>query len=186
METQHVDDGVLDIVGGHPDGAVLDIGMAAFVTRDLDPERLLLILLGERDDAARKRRREEQGAAGVRRGLEDEFHILAETEIEHFIGLVEHDDLEFRNVETAAPQMVAQPAGRPDHDVGALGKLALLAARVHAADAGDDAAVGVFIKPSKLALDLQGELARRRDDQGQRGGGRLEPLGAVEQVLCHG
>ena len=27
----------------------------------------------------------------LRRGLEDEFHVLAKTEIEHLVGLVEHD-----------------------------------------------------------------------------------------------
>ncbi|GCC45605.1 hypothetical protein chiPu_0029900, partial [Chiloscyllium punctatum] len=186
MEAQHVDDCVLDIVGRDADGAVLDIGMAALVTRDLDPERLLLILLGKCYDAARKRRREQQGAPGVRRGFEDEFHVFAKTEIEHLVGLVEHDDAQSGDVETAAAQMVAQPAGRPDHDVGALSQLALLAARIHAADAGHDAAIGMFVKPGELALDLQGELARRRHDQRQWRAGRLEPLGVAEQIPCHG
>ena len=39
-EAQHVDDGVLDIGRGDPDGAVLDIGMAAFVAGDFDAKRL--------------------------------------------------------------------------------------------------------------------------------------------------
>ena len=140
--------------------------MAAFVARDLDAKRLLLILLRQRDDAARQGRREQQRAAGVRRSLEDEFHILAKTQIEHFVGLVEHDSLQFRDVETAAPQVIAQPSRRADHNVSALGKLALFAARIHAADAGDDAPIRILIKPCKFAMDLQGEFARWRDDQG--------------------
>ena len=36
------------------------------------------------------------------------------------------------------------------------------------------------------ALDLQGELARRRHDQRQWRAGRLEPLGVAEQIPCHG
>ena len=44
-------------------------------------------------------------AAGV--VFEDEFHVLAKAQIEHFVGLVEHDGLQFRDVETAAPQVVA-------------------------------------------------------------------------------
>ena len=75
----------------------------------------------------------------VRRGLQDEFEILAKAEIEHLVGLVEHHRLQFRDVEPAASQMIAQPARRADDDMRARGQLALLAARVHAADAGDDA-----------------------------------------------
>ena len=105
-----------------------------------------------------KRRREQQRAAGVRRGLEDEFHILAKTEIEHLVGLVEHDGLQFRNVETAAPQMIAQPPRRADHDVRAGGQFALLAARIHAADAGNHARIGVLIEPGEFAMDLQARV----------------------------
>ena len=172
-------------LGGDSDGAVLDIGMTAFVARDLDPKGLLLILLCQRNDATRKSRREQQRAARVRRGLEDEFHILAKTEIEHFIGLVEDDSLQFRDVEMAAPQVIAQSAGRPDHDVGARRKLALFAARIHAADAGDDVPIRMLIKPCEFAMDLQGKFTRWRDDQGKRCGGPLEPLGAVQKILCN-
>ena len=122
----------------------------------------------------------------VRRGLEDEFHILAKTEIEHFVGLVEHDGLQFRDVETAAPQMIAQPPRRADHDVSARGELALFAARVHAADAGNHARIRILIEPCEFAMDLQGEFARRRDDQGQRRGRPLEPLGIAQKILCDG
>src|SRR6266702_803384 len=152
-EPQDIDDRMLDITGSNPDGTVLDIGVTAFVTRDLDAKCLLLILLGQRDDAARKRRREQQGAARVRRGLEDELHVLAKAEIEHLIGLVEDDDLQFGDIETVAAQMIAQSAGRADNDVSARRKLALLAARVHAADAGDDASVRMLIQPGEFATN---------------------------------
>ena len=185
-KAQHVDDGVLDVAGGDPDGAVLDIGMAAFVACDLDAKGLLLILLGQRDDAARQRCREQQRAAAVGRGLEDEFHILAKTEIEHLVGLVEHDGFQFRDVETAAPQMIAQPSRRADHDMRAGGKLALFAARVHAADAGNHTRTGILIEPGEFAVHLQGEFARRRDDQGQRRGGPFEPRGVAEQIFRDG
>ena len=80
--------------------------------------------------------------------------------------------------------MIAQPAGRADHDMGARGQLALFGARIHAADAGDHARIGILIEPGEFALHLQGQLAGRRDDQGKRRGGPLEPLGAAEQVFC--
>ena len=40
--------------------------------------------------------------------------------------------------------------------------------RIHAADAGHDSRAGKMIEPCQLALDLQRQFARRRDDQGQR------------------
>ncbi|MGY4596418.1 hypothetical protein ACVWXL_004164 [Bradyrhizobium sp. GM22.5] len=177
---------MLGITGRDPDRAVLDIGVTAFVAGDLDPERPLLILLGQRDDTARERRREHQGAARVRRGLEDELHVLAKAEIEHLVGLVEHDHLQFRDIETAASQMIAQPAGRADDDMSAGRKLALLAPGVHAADAGDDAPARMLVQPGQLAMDLQGKLAGRRHDQGKRCTRPLEPLGVAQQVLGHG
>ena len=79
--------------------------------------------------------------------------------------------------------MIAQPARRADHDVRAGGQFALLTARVHAADAGNHARVRMLIEPGEFAMDLQRQFARRRDDQRQRGGGALEPLGAIQQVV---
>ncbi len=176
---------MLDVAGRDPDGAVVDVGMAALVARDLDPERILLVLLGQCDDAARKRRREQQRAARLGRRFEDELHILAKAEIEHLIGLVEHDGFEFRCVEVAAAQMIAQPAGRSDDDVGARRQLTLLAPRIHAADAGDDAPLRMLIKPGQFAVDLQGKLTRRRHDQGQRRTGPLEPFGLAQNITGH-
>ena len=158
--------------------------MAALVARDFDAQGMLLILLRQRDDAARQRRREQQRAAFFRRGLEDEFQVLAKTQVEHLVGLVEHDRLQFRDIEPAAPQMVAQPSGRADHDVGARGELALLAARIHAADAGNHARIGILVEPGEFAMHLHRQFARRRDDQRQGRGGPPEPLGTAQQIFA--
>ena len=182
-KSQHVDDRMLDIAGGDPDGAVFDIGMTAFITPDLDAKSLVLKLLGQGYDPARQGCRKQQRAARLRRGLEDEFHVLAKTEIEHLVGLVQHDSLQFRNVEPATPQMVAQPSRRADHDMSAGGKLALLAARIHAADAGNHPRIGILIEPCEFALHLQGQFARRRDDQGKRCRSPGEPLGMPKNIL---
>ncbi len=58
-ESQHVDDRVLDIAAGNPDGAVFDIGMTTLVTGDLDAKSLVLKLPGQGDDPARQGRREQ-------------------------------------------------------------------------------------------------------------------------------
>ena len=174
---------MLDIAGRDPDRAVLDVGMAAFVALDFNAERPLLIFFCQGHDAARQGRREQQRAAGFRRGFEDELHVLAKAEIEHLVGLVEHDRLQLPDVEAAAPQMIAEPAGRADHDVGARGEFALLAARIHAADAGDDARIGMAVKPGEFAVNLQRKLAGRRHDQRQRCAGLFKPLGIAKQIF---
>ncbi len=79
--------------------------------------------------------------------------------------------------------MIAETAGRADDDVGARGKLALLAARIHAADAGDDPPARIPIEPGQFALDLKREFAGRRHDQGKRRTGLPEPLGIIEEIF---
>ncbi len=61
--------------------------------------------------------------------------------------------------------MIAQTSGRSHDNMGALRQFAAFEARVHAADASDDLRTGMFIKPTKFALDLQREFARRRHDE---------------------
>ena len=82
--------------------------------------------------------------------------------------------------------MVAQAARRADDDMGALVEQGGLAARVHAADAGDDAGIGVLVEPSKLTLHLQRQFARRRDDQRERLAGAAEGLRLAEQGRTDG
>ncbi len=70
--------------------------------------------------------------------------------------------------------------------MGACGKLALFAARIHAADAGNDARIGILIEPRQFALHLQGKFPRWRDDQGEGCCSPLEPLGTIKKLFCDG
>ena len=88
------------------------------------------------------------------------------------------------NVERAAPQVIAQAVRACRRRYGRRWPSSRCSrARIHAADAGDDPRAGMAIEPVKLALDLQGEFARRRDDQRQRRCRPLEALGLAEQVV---
>jgi hypothetical protein len=82
----------------------------------------------------------------------------------------------------AALQVVAQTPRRPDHDVRAPGEPALLAADVHAADAGDHPRAGVRVEPRQLTLHLERQFARRRHDEPERRPGRVEAPGIAAQV----
>ena len=83
--------------------------------------------------------------------------------------------------------MVAQAAGGADDDVHALVEGAALHHRVHAADAGGDAAAGLGVEPGQFGLHLQREFASGGDDQGQGCAGLGQPLGALgHEIGGHG
>ena len=177
---------MLDFVGGDPERAVLDVAMRLVLDQRVDAVCVALIAPRQGDDVLRQGRGEQEGAAILRRGVENEFQVLAETEIEHLVGLVEHDDAHLRGVEAPALQMVAQAARRADHDVAAIGQRPLLPAHIHAADAGDDPGTRRAIEPDQLPVDLEGKLAGRGDDERQGLAGGIEAFGVAEQGGGHG
>ena len=79
--------------------------------------------------------------------------------------------------------MVAQAPRRTNDDVCAGNQLTRFRARVHAADAGDDARAGFGVEPLQFPLHLHGEFTRRRDDQRQRLGSTAEFFIIAEQRL---
>ena len=172
---------MLGILRRDADRAIINVGMAAFVARDIDAKCIALKLLGEIDDAARQCRREQQRAAGIRRGLEDDLHVLAKAEIEHLVGFVEHYGLKTRHVETSTAKMVAQASGRTDDDMRTICEFAHFLARVHAADAGDDARASLPIEPAQFAMHLQGQFAGRCHDQRQRRAAAWQSFRIAEQ-----
>jgi len=104
----------------------------------------------------------------LRRGVENEFEIFAETEIEHLVRLVQYNRLEVGDLEPTAFQMIAQAPRRTHDDMRALRELARLATRIHAADTGDDPRIREGIEPLKFAMNLKRQLACRRNDESQR------------------
>ncbi len=145
-EAQDVDHRVLGLVGGDQHGAVLDVAVRHVLHR-VDAHRVLLVGARQVDDVLGQGGGEQQGAALGRGGVEDELQVLAEAEVEHLVGLVEHDGAQGRGVEIAALQMVAQAPRGGDDDMGAALQHPLLAARVHAADADGDAGLGRRVEP---------------------------------------
>ena len=178
---QHVDDRVFPVVSGNGKGPVLDIDMLFLLGGGADPHRVPLVAFGQGGDGARHGGGKQQGAAVGRRRLQDEFQIVAETQVEHFIGFVQDHRPEPGHVQRAAFDVIAQPSRRADHDMGAALQGPALVAHVHAANTRGDGGAGHFVQPFQLALDLQGQLAGRRHGQRQRGAGGGEAVGAVEQ-----
>jgi len=52
-------EGLLDVLRGDANGAVIDVGVTTLAVGDFDAESVLLIILRQRDDAARESRGEQ-------------------------------------------------------------------------------------------------------------------------------
>ena len=77
---------------------------------------------GEFGDGARHRRREHQ-CLPVRRKLGDDFaDIVNEAHVEHAIGFIQDETLDFAEAKRIAFDQIEEPAGRGDQDVDAVGK----------------------------------------------------------------
>lgn len=180
-EAQQIDDGGFLPVMRDLDGAVFDVRMAAHFACDVDAERVPLIIPGEVHDGFRKRRRKQQRAPCLRRLLQNELQVLAKAHVEHFVGFVEDDGAYGAGLQCAPLQVIAQTPRRAHHDMDAVGELAPLARRIHAANQSDYPRAGLAVKPRELALNLDREFSRWRDDQRQRLTRRPQRVGAFQQ-----
>ena len=101
----------------------------------------------------------------VRQDREDLADVADEAHVEHPVGLVEDEDLDPRQVDRPLAEVVEQPAGRRDDDLGAGAQRADLRVEADAAvDRGRADGVLRAVGPDAL-LDLERELAGRREDE---------------------
>ena len=107
--------------------------------------------------------------SGRRQAPHDVADVGDEAEVEHAVRLVEHQHLHRGEVEHALLVEVDQAARRADQDVDALLEIAALLLVVHAAEGEAELQAGVLAEDLRVVVDLHRELARRRDDQRERG-----------------
>ena len=122
---------------------------------DIDPHRVAQQGFGELADLRRHGRREQRRLPFRRQGRDDPADVADEAEIEHAVGLVEHEVADLVQLQLAGGHQVADPAGRADHDVGARPHPLHLHEAADAAEDGDDAAASVAAEPVQAFLDLQ-------------------------------
>ena len=84
-----------------------------------DVRRLVHEGAGQRDDRVRHRGREQHRLPNLGDLAQDAFDVGQEAEVEHLVGLVEHQDGDAAQLQMALLGQVEQPAWRADHDVGA-------------------------------------------------------------------
>ncbi len=147
------------------------------------------VLVGQLEHAIAQRRREQHALALLarRHASQQEADVLDEAEVEHAVGLVDHDGLDRAERHHVLLEVVDQAARRRDHDVAAgLEQLALLVV-VDAAVDQRRAQTGVAADVAEVLVDLDRQLARRREDHRARfavlalGDGR-----ARQQAVHHG
>ena len=99
---------------------------------------------------------------------DDPPDVGPEAHVHHAVRFVEHERVELVEGDRLAAHVIHQPAGRGDDDVDAGFQRALLRTHVDAAVDGDAGDVGVIDEALDVVFDLDGELARRREDEHAR------------------
>ena len=134
--------------------------------RDLDQHRRVQQAVGERLDLVAEGGGEEQALLLLRQHREHLLDVVDEAHVEHAVGFVEDEDLDVREVERALAVVVEQAPRRGDEDVDAAAQLVDLRLHADAAEHHHAGELGVLAVGAHAFLDLRGELARRRQDQG--------------------
>ena len=119
-----------------------------------------------------------------RQGGDDPANIANEAEVQHAVGLVQHEVADLVQFQLAGGHQVADAAGRADHDVGASPHPLHLHEAADAAENRNDATRHPIAEPVQTRFDLQCQFAGRRQDEGARGVTmRLRRIGC--EVLQH-
>ena len=134
----------------------------------LDRVGLVEQRVGEAADLARHGGREEQVLATRRELGQDPLDVGQEAHVEHVVRLVEDQDLDAVELGVPLAHQVEQATGAGHDDLGPSAQPLDLGVLVHAPEDRDRAHARVLGEGLELAVDLDGELARGREDQGAR------------------
>ena len=144
-----------------------------------DVGRLGHVAAGQGDDRARHGGREEHGLPRVGRQREHPLDVGQEAQVEHLVGLVQHDGPDVAELQVALLGQVEQPARGADDDLDALAQRLDLRLVGPAAVDGEHPDAALVAGGLEVARHLDGELAGRHDDERLRLAGgrqRVEPL----------
>jgi hypothetical protein len=156
---------------------LVDLGRILRVRLDPDPFRVPGIPSDQLLDRAGHRRREEEELPPVRGGLQDVLDVVAESHVEHPVGLVQDDQPERVQLEGAALHVVHHPPGRADDDLHPrLQGPELPVVGLAAVDGHDMEAALEEQELAGLLGDLHRKLAGWAEDQA---------LHLVHHRLCH-
>ena len=147
--------------------------------RHLRPHRLVQHIGGQRSDLLGQRRRKEQGLPFFGQGPNDAAHVVDKAHIEHAVGLVEDQDFDLVELDVALAHQIEQAARGRDQDIGFFAQRTNLRAGRHPAQNHRPLERQIAAVGAKTLLDLQRQLARRRQHQGAN----LPPALALAEQL---
>ena len=101
----------------------------------------------------------------VAHALQDALHVVDKAHVQHAVGLVEHEQLDVLQIDIALSAQVVEAAGRGDEHIDARAQRFRLVVLRHAAVDERAADVGILRIGDKALIDLNGQLARRREDE---------------------
>ena len=149
------------------DVGLFHLGRLAGDGVDAQPGRIPAEALDEVLDRPRHRGREAQHLAGGGRGGQNPLDVVAEAHIEHPVGLVEHHHPEGVETEGATGEVVEDPPGRSDHDLGSgLQGPELPVVTLPAVDRNLADSPAEERQPARLLGHLHRQFPRRAQDQG--------------------
>ncbi|RMV19309.1 hypothetical protein ALP17_05437 [Pseudomonas savastanoi] len=100
--------------------SLLDRGNGLGLGLDLDVLRIAQMALGDGTDRLWQRCREQYGLAGFRHGLEDDFKVVHEAQLEHFVRFIENQMVHGCQDFLVTTQVVAETARGGDNDLCAV------------------------------------------------------------------
>ena len=103
----------------HPPVALADVRRGGGLGLDGDFDRVLQVALRDAADHRRHGRREQRDLAVRRRRLEHLLDVVDEAHAQHFVGFVQHQELQLGQVQRALVQVIDDAARGADHDVHA-------------------------------------------------------------------
>ncbi len=169
---EQVDEGLVALLGEDDVGDVGDVRVALAGAGGGGDDGVPLAAVGEALHLAGEGGREEEGAAVLRGLIEDGLELVAEAQVEHLVGLVQHHHAEPGGIDGLAPQVIEEPPRRPDDDQRALAQGRELADVVGPAGHAGDVDLEGGVEPAELARDLGGQLAGGGHHQDEGTGGR--------------
>ena len=169
---------VLGVVG--PEQHLLDVGVLFLRAVDLHPLHGGAVVVhhahGQLLDARREGGAEHHGLLALAGQLVDFSQVVREAQVQHAVGLVDHQELHLVQLELHGALQVQQAAGGGHHQVGVLqlGDLQLVGNAAH--HVGHAQAAAMAHQVDGVVGHLLGQLAGGAQDQGARHGG-LEVAG---------
>jgi hypothetical protein len=127
--------------------------------RNSDPDRIAQHLVGQLADLGRHGRREEQVLALCRHLRNDAPDRRQEAQVQHPIGLVEHQDFRARQADVALADVVEKPARRGNQHVDAPCQCLNLGPVTDAAEHDRDREIEMPAVGAEALGDLGGKLA---------------------------